>query len=253
MERHGSVSSILSHTSLQYEFNHLDIHANCPEKIILCIDLDAQVEATPVKSKDRGGVSMLTVWKNALELFVWNKHHLSKDHEFAVVILRDKAEWFCNFNSDPNEVVTVINQLEAVDEKYDSFDTASLYSIIHQNSCPPPPTDNPLLPPPYTVRAIMFYSRTNSMPIYQGDVVAHDQLMESPYFFLDILYSHEPPSPSNMCKGIFDILAELYPKPKALVLDWSYNVSQLFNNFSKLLAHPMQRPFQPHMDHKLIH
>ncbi len=36
---------------------------------------------------------MLTVWKNALELFVWNKHLMSKDHEFAVVILRDKAEW----------------------------------------------------------------------------------------------------------------------------------------------------------------
>ena len=80
---------------------------------------------------------------------------------------------------------------------------------------------------------------------------AHDNLKESPYFFLDILYSHLPPSPMNMCKGIFDILAESFPKPKAMVLDWSYNMTQLFNCFAKLLAHPMQRPLQPHMDNKL--
>lgn len=194
---------------------------------------------------------MLQVWKNALELFVWNKHLINKEHEFAVVIMRDKAEWFCDFNSNPRDVAKVISDLEPVDEKFKSFDMASLYSIIHEYSCPPPPTDNPLLPPPYTVRAVMLYGRTNSMPTYHGDVTAHDKLMESPYFFLDILYSHEPPSPNNMCKGIFDILAEMYPKPKALMLDWSYGVSQLFNNFAKLLAHPMQRPSQPHMDHRL--
>ena len=49
---------------------------------------------------------MLTVWKNALELFVWNKHHLSKDHEFAVVILRDKAEWV-RLQSLPNNNMAI--------------------------------------------------------------------------------------------------------------------------------------------------
>jgi hypothetical protein len=55
----------------------------------------------------------------------------------------------------------------------------------------------------------------------------------------------------NTLQGIFDILAELYPKPKAMVLDWSFNITQLFNCFAKLLAHPMQRPIQTHMEHKL--
>ena len=41
----------------------------------------------------RGEVSMLQVWKNALELFVWNKHLINNEHEFAIVIMREKAEW----------------------------------------------------------------------------------------------------------------------------------------------------------------
>lgn len=68
-------------------------------------------------------------------------------------------------------------------------------------------------------------------------------LISLPSFFLS---SSPPPS-----QGIFDILAEMNPKPKALVLDWSYRVTQLFNCFAKLLAHPLQRPVQTQMDSKL--
>ena len=52
-------------------------------------------------------------------------------------------------------------------------------------------------------------------------------------------------------QGIFDILAEMYPKPKQMVLDWSYSVTQLFNCFAKLLGHPLQRPTQGNMEHRL--
>ena len=41
----------------------------------------------------RGEVSLLSVWKNALELFVWNKSALNSDHEFAIVILKETAHW----------------------------------------------------------------------------------------------------------------------------------------------------------------
>ena len=92
--------------------------------------------------------------------------------------------------------------------------------------------------------------------------------MSSPNFFLDVLYSHEIPGVSNLCQvsfisvcsawlyiilqSIFDILAEMCPKPKAMVLDWSSNVVKLFNCFAKLIAHPLQRPLQSHMDSKLL-
>ena len=41
----------------------------------------------------RGDLPLLDVWKNALQLFVWNKHFISKKHEFAIVILNEKAQW----------------------------------------------------------------------------------------------------------------------------------------------------------------
>ena len=52
-------------------------------------------------------------------------------------------------------------------------------------------------------------------------------------------------------QGIFDILSELYTKPKAMVLDWSVGAAVLFGCFAKLLAHPLQRPMQTLMEHKL--
>ncbi len=51
---------------------------------------------------------MLTVWKNALELFVWNKHLLNKQHEFAVVILRDKAEWVSQLAFNQSDLSIII-------------------------------------------------------------------------------------------------------------------------------------------------
>jgi len=53
-------------------------------------------------------------------------------------------------------------------------------------------------------------------------------------------------------QSIFEILSELSPhNNKVVVLDWSFRVAQLFNCFAKLLAHPLQRPLQVNMEHKL--
>ena len=41
----------------------------------------------------RGDVSLLSVWKNALELFVFNKSAMNSSHEFALVVLTDQANW----------------------------------------------------------------------------------------------------------------------------------------------------------------
>ena len=63
------------------------------------------------------------------------------------------------------------------------------------------------------------------------------------------LPSFSPSFPTS--QSIFDILAEMNPKSKALVLDWSFHVTKLFNCFATLLAHPLQRPIQALMDSKL--
>jgi len=141
-----------------------------PMRQIICVDLASEVEATTVRSKERGEVSLLSVWKNALELFVQNKSALNSDHEFAIVILKETAHWYCDFQKDPSLVCNAITSLQSVGEDFESFDTASLYSIIYENCRPPPPTDSPVLPPPFIVRAILLFGRSHSMPVYRGDV-----------------------------------------------------------------------------------
>ena len=41
----------------------------------------------------RGDIDLLTVWKNALTQFVFNKSMLNNQHEFSLVILTDQANW----------------------------------------------------------------------------------------------------------------------------------------------------------------
>ena len=43
-------------------------------------------------------------------------------------------------------------------------------SHSYENCRPPPPMDNPVLPPPFVVRAILLFGRSHSMPVYRGDV-----------------------------------------------------------------------------------
>ena len=41
----------------------------------------------------RGDLNLLSVWKSALTLYIWNKHLLNSEHQFAVVIVGEKAQW----------------------------------------------------------------------------------------------------------------------------------------------------------------
>ena len=55
------------------------------DNVLLAVDLHF------IRSKPH---SLLSLWKNALELFVWNKSLINSKHEFAIVLLEDKeAVW----------------------------------------------------------------------------------------------------------------------------------------------------------------
>ena len=59
---------------------------------------------SPFPLLSRGELSLLSVWKTALEMFVHNKTMINSKHEFAIVILRDKAEWV----SVPNLAAAIV-------------------------------------------------------------------------------------------------------------------------------------------------
>jgi hypothetical protein len=100
-----SLSSTISNASvLSFDFNAQDIHYSCPEKIVLCIDLSKDVVATTVTSKDKGDVDLLTIWKSALNQFVFNKSEVGSNHEFALVVLTDKANWVKEHFNQPTGI-----------------------------------------------------------------------------------------------------------------------------------------------------
>ena len=58
----------------------------------------------------------------------------------------------------------------------------------YENCRPPPPMDNPVLPPPFVVRAILLFGRSHSMPVYRGDVTVR-QLEGTGNVLVNYMYS----------------------------------------------------------------
>ena len=47
------------------------------------------------------------------------------------------------------------------------------------------------------------------------------------------------------------MLADIYPKPQAMVIDVSKNATRIFDQMAKLLGHPLLRMTQAKQDFKL--
>ena len=58
----------------------------------------------------RGSVSLLTCLKNALRLFVYNKSVMNPDHEFALVVLTDQANWVNMYSNQETYLLYVCMQ-----------------------------------------------------------------------------------------------------------------------------------------------
>lgn len=241
---------------MQFQFDYSNCQVNCKEKIVLCIDTSMETENTFLKSKDNKPHSLLSLWKNALELFVWNKSLINSKHEFAIILLEDKeAVWLMDFTSDAKMICEAISALAASSTTTtDVFDISVLFQTIVDKASPPPSTNpTPLLPPDYITRCILLYGRSSTIPVYRGDPQHRQQLISSPYFFLDIIYGHEAPElMSNNCETIFNILAELQPHHKTMVLDIWHNATRMFDHMARLLPHPLQRPPTCDIDHRLL-
>lgn len=64
--------------------------SHCPETIVFAVDLDAEMDE---EVKAGSGVTRMAAAKAALRLFVQAKGNAAPRHRFALVGLRDRAEW----------------------------------------------------------------------------------------------------------------------------------------------------------------
>ncbi|XP_037556017.1 BRISC and BRCA1-A complex member 1-like [Dermacentor silvarum] len=220
---------------------------NCPERIVICVDLCSEMEDMPFTFSDGSKQSPLFMIKRVIELFVHNKHKIDKRHEFALVVFHEVPLWIRNFTNDPKEISNFLEDLNET-RHCESCDLTGLFDAITEHTHIPEVGREGPFPPPFLVRTILIYGRSNSVPQVHSNLQMLKQMMHSLYFFLDILYVHEPLSEANCCQEIFNAFVALDDQLQSYMFEVSRNATKLHNCMAKLLAHPLQRP-QQHIAH----
>ncbi|NWZ30217.1 BABA1 protein, partial [Asarcornis scutulata] len=87
---------------------------NCPEKVIICLDLAEEMALPKLESFNGSKTNALNISQKMIEMFVRTKHKIDKSHEFALVVVNNDATWLSGFTSDPREVCSCLYDLETV-------------------------------------------------------------------------------------------------------------------------------------------
>lgn len=75
------------------EFQVRTPRVNCPEKVIICLDLSEEMSLPKLESFNGSKTNALNVSQKMIEMFVRTKHKIDKCHEFALVVVNDDTTW----------------------------------------------------------------------------------------------------------------------------------------------------------------
>ncbi|GIZ04513.1 BRISC and BRCA1-A complex member 1 [Caerostris extrusa] len=222
---------------------------NYPEKIVFCLDMSSDMEQVPFRLGDGSQHTPLSMVKRTIELFVENKHFINRKHEFSLMVLYENATWVREFTNDPKEL---IESLQDLNETQDcaTCDLASIVTLVTDKYEMRIPRKLSLLP--YVFRVILIYGRSRCM-IHFSNEEARDFLINYPFFILDIIYIHEPPTSENKCQEIFEALCDLDEHDKSYIYEVTRNTTKLHNSMAKLLTHPIQRCAQKDTSYSIKH
>ncbi|XP_078478825.1 BRISC and BRCA1-A complex member 1 isoform X3 [Lampetra planeri] len=112
------------------------------------------------------------------------------------------------------------------------------------------------IPPPYVVRTVLIYSRhAGQLQFSPSEAVA--KMLQSPYFFFDVVYLHngaEEQGDETSWRDNYTSFCSLDSKGMCYRFEVSLSgpAIELHNCMAKLLAHPLQRPFQSHASYSLL-
>ncbi|XP_056270569.1 BRISC and BRCA1-A complex member 1 [Pseudoliparis swirei] len=227
---------------------------NCPEKVIICLDLSEEMSSSNLESFNGSKTNALNISQKMIEMFVRTKHKIDKRHEFALVVINDDALWLSGFTSDPRELCSCLYDLET--NVCESFNLEDLLNVIRQKIELPSMDNVQTVPPPYVVRAVLVYSRhAGRLQFSPSEAVS--KMLQSPYFFLDVVYLHngvEEQGEEASWRDTYTSFCNLDSKGMCYRFEVSLSGAaiELHNCMAKLLAHPLQRPFQSHASYSLL-
>lgn len=220
---------------------------NLPEKILFVIDTVREQQCTPFKLGTGATYSPFFMIKRVVENFVNAKSIIQSRHEYALMTLDSQSSsWVCDYT---NNTRIILNHLEGIaedilNEEQKTYDFGQIFETIHSRI--PIPTSNQAgtISPTFVTRVILIYGRSNSIPKFHTGQKYLKNLTDNPYFFLDVLFVHEPPSDDNMCELVYAEITALDTTSFSYIFEVGRNAAKIHDNMAKLLAHPLQRPPQ---------
>nr|XP_057928343.1 BRISC and BRCA1-A complex member 1 [Doryrhamphus excisus] len=227
---------------------------NCPEKVIICLDLSEEMCLPKLESFNGSKTNALNISQKMIEMFVRTKHKIDKRHEFALVVVNDDALWLSGFTSDPRELCSCLYDLET--NVCETFNLEDLLNVIRQKIELPLMENVQTIPPPYVVRTVLIYSRhAGQLQLSPSEAVG--KMLQSPYFFFDVVYLHngvEDQGEETSWRDNYTAFCNLDSKGMGYRFEVSLSgpAIELHNCMAKLLAHPLQRPFQSHASYSLL-
>ncbi|XP_020328348.1 BRISC and BRCA1-A complex member 1 [Oncorhynchus kisutch] len=236
------------------EFQLRAPRVNCPEKVIICLDLSEEMSSQKLESFNGSKTNALNISQKMIEMFVRTKHKIDKRHEFALVVVNDDALWLSGFTSDPRELCSCLYDLDT--NVCETFNLEDLLSVIRQKIDLPLMDNIQTIPPPFVVRTLLIYSRhAGQLQFSPSDTV--NSMLLSPYFFFDVVYLHngaEEQGDEASWRDIYTSFCNLDSKGTCYHFEVSLcgPAIELHNCMAKLLSHPLQRPFQSHASYSLL-
>ncbi|XP_017757188.1 PREDICTED: BRISC and BRCA1-A complex member 1-like [Eufriesea mexicana] len=219
---------------------------NVPEKILFVIDTAREKNCTPFKLSTGASYMPLFMIKRTIENFVHIKSLIQHNHEYALMVLNShNSRWICDFTNNTNTIINHLNFIneDLLNEDQKSYDLEQLFDKVQQK-LPLPTKKHDTVVPTFVIRVILVYSRSISIPKFHISNKSIESLRKNPYFFIDVLYVHEPPCSENLCEEIYSEIAALDTTNFSYILEVGRNAAKLHDSMAKLLAHPLQRPSQ---------
>uniref|UniRef100_A0A671MLQ6 BRISC and BRCA1-A complex member 1 n=1 Tax=Sinocyclocheilus anshuiensis TaxID=1608454 RepID=A0A671MLQ6_9TELE len=221
---------------------------------IICLDLSEEMSLHKLESFNGSKTNALNISQKMIEMFVRTKHKIDKRHEFALVVVNDDAMWLSGFTSDPRELCSFLYDLET--NVCESFNLEDLLNVILQKIELPQMENIQTIPPPFVIRTLLIFSRHAGMLQFNPSDAAK-KMLQSPYFFFDVVYLHngtEEQTEDTSWKDVYASFSELDSKGMCYRFEVSLcgPAIELHNCMAKLLCHPLQRPFQSHASYSLL-
>ncbi|KAK2575711.1 hypothetical protein KPH14_012100 [Odynerus spinipes] len=218
---------------------------NIPEKILFVVDTVKEENYTPFKVGTGESYPPLYMIKRVVETFINAKSTIQRKHEYGLMILDSAGtRWICDFTNNIKIILTCLDTIEESSDEEKTFDIGQVFKEIQSQITV---KSYEITLPMFTTRVILIYSRSNCIPRFHSGQKCLTNLTENPYFFLDVLFVHEPPTAENLCEKVYAEIITLDTTNFSYILEVGRNAAKLHDNMAKLLAHPLQRPPQKDM------